>query len=233
MLPGAAHAVAREDGSRGEFGQLGDVVVGQAGGCELDERSRRRRQGEDLRGGQHGVVGGEGADVDARAGGGGQFGVLAAGGGGEVRGRGEALVPVEEDPRTGAGRRDREGVPCAVREGGGVLHVQGEGHGVRRSFEEERSRADGQFPADGLGTVEPDERSVDPRAELQDPGDPGVGRVGLHVRHLFCWGCPLPAASSRGLWGRAHQDLSDRLASALRWGNPWPGPGALAASAPC
>ena len=70
----------------------------------------------------------EGADLNAGSRGEGELRVGAAGGGRQVCGGREALVAVEEDLRTRSGRSERERMPGAIRDGGGVLHVQGEGH---------------------------------------------------------------------------------------------------------
>ena len=130
VLPGAAHAVASEDGASGEFGQLGDVVIRQVGGGELDEGRGDGGEGKDLFRGEDGLVLREGADLDAGSRGEGELRVGAASGGGEVCGGREALVAVEEDLRTCRGRSESERMPGAIRDGGGVFHVQGEGHRV-------------------------------------------------------------------------------------------------------
>ena len=130
VLPGAAHAIAGEDGASGEFGQLGDVVIRQVGGGELDEGRGDGGEGKDLFRGEDGLVLREGADLDAGSRGEGELRVGAASGGGEVCGGREALVAVEEDLRTRRGRSESERMPGAIRDGGGVFHVQGEGHRV-------------------------------------------------------------------------------------------------------
>ncbi len=51
-------------------------------------------------------------------------------------------------------RRDREAVPGPGGQVRGVLHVESEGHGGGRSFEEERTRSDEEIPADALGATQ-------------------------------------------------------------------------------
>ena len=99
-------------------------------GSELNERRGSGGECEDLRGGENGVMLCEGSNVDAgsRCDLKGRLG--AASGGGEVCGRGEALVAVEADLGACIGSRDGERVPGSIRDGGGVFHVQGEGHRV-------------------------------------------------------------------------------------------------------
>ena len=130
MLAGAAYAIAGEDGASGEFGQLGDVVIRQVGGGELDERCGGGGEGKNLFRREDGVVLCKGADVDAGSRGEGELRVRPASGGGEICSGREALVAVEEDLRTRGGRSERERMPGAIRDGGGVFHVQGEGHRV-------------------------------------------------------------------------------------------------------
>ena len=130
VLARSAHAVAGEDRARGQLREFGDVVIRQVRGSELDERGGGGREREDLSGGEDRVVCGEGTNVDAGPRRELESGLGAAGSGGEVCGRGEALVAVEEDLGARTGRRDGERVPGSIRDGGGVFHVQGEGHRV-------------------------------------------------------------------------------------------------------
>ena len=128
MLAGAAYAIAGEDGAGGEFGQLGDVVIRQVGGGELDERGGGGGEGKDLFRREDGVVLCERTDLNAGSRGEGELRVGAASRRREVCGGREALVAVKEDLRTRRGRSERERMPGAVGDGGGVRHVEGEGH---------------------------------------------------------------------------------------------------------
>ena len=84
VLAGAAYAVAGKHSARGEFGQLGDVVVGQVGCSELNEGRRGEGEGKDLFRGEKGIVLCEGPDLDASARGEGECSFGAASGGREV-----------------------------------------------------------------------------------------------------------------------------------------------------
>ena len=128
MLARSAHAVASEDRTCREFRKLSDVVIRQVCGSELDEWGGGGREREDLSGGEDRVVCGEGTNVDAGPRRELESGLGAAGSGGEVCGRGEALVAVEEDLGACTCGCDGERVPGSIRDGGGVFHVQGEGH---------------------------------------------------------------------------------------------------------
>ena len=130
VLARSAHAVAGKDRSRGELREFGDVVIRQVRGGKLDERGGGGRECEDLCGGENGVMLCEGSNVDAGSRRELESGLGAAGSGGEIGGGGETLVAVEEDLGARTGGRDGKRVPGAVRDGGGVFHVQGEGHRV-------------------------------------------------------------------------------------------------------
>jgi len=123
--------VGREDRPCREFRKLSDVVIRQVRGGKLDERGGGGRECEDLCGGENGVMLCEGSNVDAGSRRELESGLGAAGSGGEIGGGGETLVAVEEDLGARTGGRDGKRVPGAVRDGGGVFHVQGEGHRVR------------------------------------------------------------------------------------------------------
>ena len=65
VLARSAHAVAGEDRARSELREFGDVVIRQASGGKLDERSGGGRECEDLCRGENAVMLCEGSNVDA------------------------------------------------------------------------------------------------------------------------------------------------------------------------
>ena len=65
VLAGAAHSIAGEDRAGGQLGQLGDVVIRQVGGGELNERGGGGGEGKDLFRRKNGLVLCKRADLDA------------------------------------------------------------------------------------------------------------------------------------------------------------------------
>ena len=84
VLSGASYTVAGKHSARGQFGQLGDVVVGQVGCGEFNEGSRCGGESKDLFCGEDSTVLREGSDFDASARGEGECSFGAASGGREV-----------------------------------------------------------------------------------------------------------------------------------------------------